>query len=190
MICVTRLNGVFLIGLKNYPRRCGENPSPPTQHVVPAGSSPQVRGKLSPTRSQGIFPRLIPAGAGKTWTHPLGRPTRSAHPRRCGENSLSTRVRKVAVGSSPQVRGKPDIPAFDRPKRRLIPAGAGKTVYGDTFRIAATAHPRRCGENARSSSSVPTVYGSSPQVRGKLSCLYGTYGLLRLIPAGAGKTTP
>ena len=25
MICVTRLNGVFLIGLKNYPRRCGEH---------------------------------------------------------------------------------------------------------------------------------------------------------------------
>ena len=52
----------------------------------------------------------------------------SAHPRVCGENSLSRWKVQIQSGSSPRVRGKrlrELIEAFDA---GLIPACAGKTL--------------------------------------------------------------
>ena len=50
------------------------------------------------------------------------------------------------------------------------------------------AHPRACGENARSPRGAPPATGSSPRVRGKRRVLGEGHGGLRLIPARAGKT--
>ena len=66
MICITRFKGVFLIGLKNYPRRCGENSESVAAASSGFGSSPRVRGTLQrPNTGQNVL-GLIPAGAGKT----------------------------------------------------------------------------------------------------------------------------
>ena len=188
MICVTRLNGVFLIGLKSYPRRCGEN-----QHRVRLwrrkyGSSPQVRGT-----SRGaalVLPKrgLIPAGAGKTCRICDQAKRSAAHPRRCGENFIPVSQSVLPAGSSPQVRGKLSALVLEHLENRLIPAGAGKTGLRDIPERSRAAHPRRCGENSVSTGSNSSDAGSSPQVRGKrlesgVPCLYR-----RLIPAGAGKT--
>ena len=148
MICVTRLNGVFLIGLKSYPRRCGEN-----QHRVRLwrrkyGSSPQVRGKLDAWNAGEIPVRLIPAGAGKTGANPPCRLKSSAHPRRCGENVFFTPEPTMCAGSSPQVRGKLLSSVLMSWTMRLIPAGAGKTSTANAAVPGDTAHPRRCGENS------------------------------------------
>ena len=229
MICVTRLNGVFLIGLKSYPRRCGENQHrvrlwrrkygsspqvrgtsrgaalvlpkrglipagagktcricdqakrsaahprrcgenfiPVSQSVLPAGSSPQVRGKLSALVLEHLENRLIPAGAGKTDKRLRALCVSPAHPRRCGENKVDNATAKVRTGSSPQVRGKPSRPRRRTHPERLIPAGAGKTPCIHLRARQNTAHPRRCGENEGTITSNAIVYGSSPQVRGKL----------------------
>ena len=71
-------------------------------------------------------------------------------------------------GSSPQVRGKPVKKQTSHSTRRLIPAGAGKTI-----------DPTGVEE---------PVYGSSPQVRGKRETKIKETIEKRLIPAGAGKT--
>ena len=188
MICVTRLNGVFLIGLKSYPRRCGEN-----QHRVRLwrrkyGSSPQVRGT-----SRGaalVLPKrgLIPAGAGKTCRICDQAKRSAAHPRRCGENFIPVSQSVLPAGSSPQVRGKLSALVLEHLENRLIPAGAGKTRSITQPQRYVPAHPRRCGENPADPDAVPTLNGSSPQVRGKHHAYTLERGRTRLIPAGAGKT--
>ena len=95
----------------------------------------------------------------------------------------------VGLGSSPRVRGKPDIPHSEVQALGLIPACAGKTGLRTLMHSDAQAHPRVCGENSRLARDIDIPLGSSPRVRGKLwaaGCSSGSWGL---IPACAGKTT-
>ena len=71
---------------------------------------------------------LIPACAGKTqgWNG-LQLPPR-AHPRVCGENQVHLQKVHAGTGSSPRVRGKPQLTVKDSQLWRLIPACAGKTL--------------------------------------------------------------
>mgnify|MGYP001690862762 CR=1 FL=1 len=71
---------------------------------------------------------------------------------------------------------------------RLIPAGAGKTPLRSASSVECSAHPRRCGENFLVLEEFVEEGGSSPQVRGKQQVCTHTACVLRLIPAGAGKT--
>ena len=97
---------------------------------------------------------------------------------------------QTAKGSSPRVRGKrrrwQPRPWADR----LIPARAGKTCGAWTGRGLAWAHPRACGENVALGRQHVLAVGSSPRVRGKRRAGRPDPGVLRLIPARAGKTPP
>ncbi len=54
-----------------------------------AGSSPLTRGKLLAVWDNVLYPRLIPAHAGKTPIWASGMPAMSAHPRSRGENACA-----------------------------------------------------------------------------------------------------
>ena len=99
--------GVFHTGTA-HPRRCGENGESQIGDSASFGSSPQVRGKRLSARHAQPSGRLIPAGAGKTAVVLAGSPGAPAHPRRCGENNLDVLAGDPLIGSSPQVRGKPE----------------------------------------------------------------------------------
>ena len=74
------------------------------------------------------------------------------------------------------------------PGPRLIPAYAGKTIFGVSGQGLAPAHPRVCGENHFWGFGSRACPGSSPRMRGKLvNCVLGHLPC-RLIPAYAGKT--
>ena len=93
-------------GNKDHPRRCGENANALDNTKFPAGSPPQVRGKLDQICCKRVAQRITPAGAGKT-TELSGILTFSKdHPRRCGENLAPSPNSKIQLGSPPQVRGK------------------------------------------------------------------------------------
>ena len=92
-----------------------------------SGSSPQVRGKLGNGSQRNAPERLIPAGAGKTFTELDTLHSPAAHPRRCGENVFLNCAARITYGSSPQVRGKLTAVGLHAVSIRLIPAGAGKT---------------------------------------------------------------
>ena len=111
-----------------HPRACGENAAVRQLSGATAGSSPRVRGKRAVVvqGAQGV--RLIPARAGKTRGSCSGRAGRSAHPRACGENMMTSAARRNCSGSSPRVRGKLPRGRNSIRKPGLIPARAGKTA--------------------------------------------------------------
>ena len=137
------------LGDRAHPRACGENAIVVAYNKSETGSSPRVRGKRWCAGCGICRGGLIPARAGKTWTHVLRPPATTAHPRACGENSRRTVTLSAIRGSSPRVRGKPERSFPKVSFRGLIPARAGKTGPGSTRVRPCRAHPRACGENAR-----------------------------------------
>ena len=149
-----------------HPRRCGEHAKGVHDMDDKEGSSPQVRGTLGRGAVHDEDQGLIPAGAGNI---AAGRtttaPTR-AHPRRCGEHSITRGTGDLDRGSSPQVRGTSTGIVVVLRSGGLIPAGAGNIRAKRSAAPPSQAHPRRCGEH-----------------RG--DDFDGAHGV-RLIPAGAG----
>ena len=186
MICITRFKGVFLIGLKNYPRRCGEHVRNILGNVTTKGSSPRVRGTY-PSRSRpGFHAGLIPAGAGNMQRVTQQQLITRGHPRGCGEHYQPAGVVHADEGSSPRVRGTWVFPTRRRRAWGLIPAGAGNIVVMASSCACVGAHPRGCGEHVASSSAGQYISGSSPQVRGTFFEPIGLAPARGLIPAGAG----
>ncbi len=143
----TRQDDTCRLDLRDHPRRCGENRVGFALLSLLSGSPPQVRGKLV------MFFFLFTC----IWDHP----------RRCGENPPWLAVAHAMLGSPPQVRGKPSLPTYPRSRRRITPAGAGKTALGQNPINVRQDHPRGCGENL-----VPLLIfylqsGSPPRMRGK-----------------------
>ena len=111
-----------------------------------------------------------------------------AHPRSRGENLASRRRRVTRCGSSPLTRGKHAGRLIVGCPVRLIPAHAGKTPTRVALASRARAHPRSRGENHSVLPRLPSADGSSPLTRGKPVKYADLVGMLRLIPAHAGKT--
>lgn len=86
------------------------------------------------------------------------------------------------------MRGKPINVSAVNGKRRITPAGAGKTVILMVYYELYKDHPRRCGENIFDSAFVFRLVGSPPQVRGKLAQEFTKGYNAGITPAGAGKT--
>ena len=131
---------------------------------------------------------LIPARAGKTLQPARCAYPASAHPRAGGENIQGFINGIRSMGSSPRGRGKRVSLKSSRPRRRLIPARAGKTRSAAESRLRRAAHPRAGGENRPLTPRASALAGSSPRGRGKLRARDLQSGVRRLIPARAGKT--
>ena len=70
------------------------------------GSSPRIRGKLTPASAAACATGLIPAHTGKTSHVYPSRLACGAHPRAYGENGYFGNVQEMEAGSSPRIRGK------------------------------------------------------------------------------------
>ena len=181
---------LFMSGVPDHPRACGENSGKARDRCRTWGSSPRVRGKLTEIVVSSQEERIIPARAGKTCPAPGGGARARDHPRACGENSARLSSALVPPGSSPRVRGK--RPPLHQPTRspRIIPARAGKTTPPPPRRSGRPDHPRACGENLLEAARKVFPEGSSPRVRGKRDYKYKTVLITGIIPARAGKTSP
>ena len=111
-----------------HPRSRGENRAEIAAIQTRAGSSPLTRGKHpGDEQYQGCL-GLIPAHAGKTPPRSERRSSAGAHPRSRGENMETDPTQAERFGSSPLTRGKRGNQGPGSPRRRLIPAHAGKTL--------------------------------------------------------------
>ena len=154
-----------------HPRACGEHPTASRKPLLRAGSSPRMRGTPTILLSQRPLRRFIPAHAGNTSGRQSASPEAPVHPRACGEHSCRSLQDTGGVGSSPRMRG---TPAWFQPRAvllRFIPAHAGNTEASPTRQRDGSVHPRACGEHRGSSSVEPTLYGSSPRMRGTPPCI-------------------
>ena len=171
-----------------HPRGCGADGSSGGCGHYPQGSSPRVRGRRNVARQRNHATGLIPAGAGQTSESVQTGRGRRAHPRGCGADGIRKAWNLVSKGSSPRVRGRPEVRSRHAAGMGLIPAGAGQTSGCGTRCSCRRAHPRGCGADNMIYSGLTREPGSSPRVRGRHEA--GVYGCspVGLIPAGAGQT--
>ena len=92
------------------------------------GSSPRLRGILSPQNGQGKALRFIPASAGNTFAPLFSEFSIPVHPRVCGEYFEVECVYVGIDGSSPRLRGILKMIFRLLAMGRFIPASAGNTV--------------------------------------------------------------
>ena len=86
------------------------------------------------------------------------------------------------------MRGKLCQPQLLKDCARITPAGAGKTKTSWYSSVRFRDHPRRCGENTFYGRRPICGWGSPPQVRGKPFQPSLRVDIIRITPAGAGKT--
>ena len=151
----------------DHPRGCGENLPARLKAMQGQGSPPRMRGKLKRKIEGYSTSRITPADAG---------------------NKMHSPINNDQSGSPPLMRGKHILCEFSTFASRITPADAGKTTVGIVYRRRIRDHPRRCGENFTFRRNFSNTSGSPPQVRGKPYCHFVFSPLLRITPAGAGKT--
>ena len=108
----------------------------------------------------------------------------------CGEHYPDAELDQIKQGSSPHVRGAPDMATPPRRRRGIIPACAGSTLMRPILMTWSGDHPRMCGEHRTSSWSMKRLTGSSPHVRGALGAPVHGHVADGIIPACAGSTAP
>jgi len=111
-----------------HPRVCGEHVPGIPGNPASSGSSPRVRGTQYDCFCLYRVLRFIPACAGNTYRTSSPRPSRSVHPRVCGEHLMWEIESMKRLGSSPRVRGTRPWHSRQPCKFRFIPACAGNTI--------------------------------------------------------------
>ena len=94
----------------------------------------------------------------------------------------------VESGSSPRMRGTPDMNAENGGIPGIIPAHAGNTCLVLHRGIPVRDHPRACGEHLYTFASHAAVSGSSPRMRGTQCLVADLEDGDGIIPAHAGNT--
>ena len=132
------------------------------------GSSPRLRGTRWLIHLRRRRTRFIPAPAGNTKSRLC--PTRAppVHPRACGEHRHRRSFPALGCGSSPRLRGTPQL--------------------RDAVDVAHLVHPRACGEHPTKADQGSSSNGSSPRLRGTLLRAGSFFLAGRFIPAPAGNT--
>ena len=135
------------MGEPDHPRACGEHRPYWRERAPIEGSSPRMRG--APLLLGIRLPRLriIPAHAGSTYEIAFLLRLNPDHPRACGEHFPTILGIKIGAGSSPRMRGAPNLYVFDMVSPRIIPAHAGSTPRRLTRSRLGRDHPRACGEH-------------------------------------------
>ena len=152
--------------IQRIPRRCGDGPEDRHDYNGCDLDSPQVRGwpvasLFTLTENDGF-----PAGAGMA-PKPAAPPRLPLGiPRRCGDGPGPTHPLETMATDSPQVRGWPR--RRDSPARPCagFPAGAGMAPTETPAAPTSGWIPRRCGDGPMRGTSVSSLVGDSPQVRG------------------------
>ena len=132
--------------------------------------------------------RIIPALAGNTLPASLLMCSNRDHPRACGEHEHRAVTPPVTQGSSPRLRGTLSVRHCVTNPRGIIPALAGNTTVPTIAPSFHRDHPRACGEHYRLCSLGYLSMGSSPRLRGTLSCRAARTWPTGIIPALAGNT--
>ena len=165
---------------------CGERVHRTRYCTLGYGSSPRVRGTHYPVHCFRYPSRFIPACAGNASTITITPEGITVHPRVCGERVVAAQLALAKDGSSPRVRGTPNLHTALVCGFRFIPACAGNAYPQVNTITPMSVHPRVCGERPNGENYSLLTYGSSPRVRGTLERRQCSKNRSRFIPACAG----
>ena len=172
----------------DHPRGCGEHSAATSRRLESGGSSPRMRGAHHVCRLVEPAVGIIPADAGSTPAGQSASPRSWDHPRGCGEHP-GLHAREVGpAGSSPRMRGAPELTAQLRLQPGIIPADAGSTRCQPGRSGCWRDHPRGCGEHSVLVSYPSAYKGSSPRMRGAHRLHIQQPTIIRIIPTHAGST--
>ena len=87
------------------------------------------------------------------------------------------------------MRGKVELHALFRHPVRITPAYAGKSFLFLQAVCSFQDHPRVCGEKKIAETIAGRYKGSPPRMRGKGEIISNHFGVDRITPAYAGKST-
>ncbi|SEK29616.1 hypothetical protein SAMN05444515_101343 [Ectothiorhodospira marina] len=169
-----------------HPRACGERERAVDIAKRVGGSSPRLRGTAEGHFFIHVGLRVIPAPAGNGAHRYRRCPTRTGHPRACGERPVFGSLSEVEDGSSPRLRGTAPAGATRILVCRVIPAPAGNGRGAAQCRPGGPGHPRACGERFRWMICIGLSSGSSPRLRGTALPYFFDEVMARVIPAPAG----
>ncbi len=110
------------------------------------------------------------------------------YPRGCGELRLSSTSERYQTGLSPWVRGTLVVDEAHLSLGRFIPVGAGNSHAEEVLSYLPAVYPRGCGELTLMDSTVPSLRGLSPWVRGTPMLPISGSRIIRFIPVGAGNS--
>ena len=128
-----------------------------------------MRGKAEANTYHPHYHGITPAYAGKSTIPEDLSSVFWDHPRLCGEKAGRAAAAKEGKGSPPPMRGKDAHDIYDRYKKRITPAYAGKRSSRCSAMHRRRDHPRLCGEKPPLSFSYSSVIGSPPPMRGKVN---------------------
>ena len=172
---------------QDHPRLCGEKPKPTPTTLTIMGSPPPMRGKALAHSVAKIPKGITPAYAGKSTIPEDLSSVFWDHPRLCGEKAGRAAAAKEGKGSPPPMRGKDAHDIYDRYKKRITPAYAGKRSSRCSAMHRRRDHPRLCGEKNGFLPLDLKTEGSPPPMRGKDQSLRPRSRCCRITPAYAGK---
>ena len=106
-----------------------------------------------------------------------------------GEKVCAGLGMRKTMGSPPRWRGKDEIDIVVQVPSGITPALAGKSRMGSAFALVYKDHPRVGGEKRRLTECAQWAEGSPPRWRGKVYIFPTFWGVERITPALAGKST-
>ena len=170
-----------------YPRVGGETLSRSAMPAIFSGLSPRGRGNLH--RRQPAAPRLgsIPAWAGKPGTSRPPPAPAWVYPRVGGETAGARGGRAAEEGLSPRGRGNRAAAHRGAMAQWSIPAWAGKPLSRRRRYPPLMVYPRVGGETEVREQIIDQPEGLSPRGRGNHRDWLIAVGMIRSIPAWAGK---
>ena len=181
------LQNTDFAGWRDHPRACGEKLSPSTSLVMPSGSPPHMRGKVSAFPDSGKTAGITPAHAEKSVPVDTSTLQQRDHPRTCGEKRFRLMVPPVMLGSPPHMRGKACCCLNILLHDGITPAHAGKSRWTLTNGRLRGDHPRTCGEKTLRTWTAIQFMGSPPHMRGKAYTSVAVKVFPGITPAHAGK---
>ena len=162
----TQEHGGLLEHGRDHPRTCGEHYRHADRRRRHSGSSPHMRGTRDLETDLRAFIRIIPAHAGNTICVEFPKNSVEDHPRTCGEHILQASQPSNLTGSSPHMRGTPELSELSVSDTGIIPAHAGNTLGLSETEARKRDHPRTCGEHQPHARAGGDGRGSSPHMRG------------------------
>ena len=145
----------------------GEKYSRPSYSRISMGSPPRGRGKVLVGVLEGGEQGITPAWAGKRGKDTLPSIWTKDHPRVGGEKQRMCGLICRERGSPPRGRGKVLGIVQSSFLRRITPAWAGKSPWGQAGQGRCGDHPRVGGEKVSTPWAWRNTGGSPPRGRGK-----------------------